>query len=107
MNQLEPPCAECGSYAKPFMVPAGWHHHSLRGERLSMWPALCPGCGNRKEDAEPTAPEWAKEMRDEELLERMRGYASGTLPRAIADEVIRRFRALADDRRNCVRDHGG
>ena len=40
-------CGTCGRKGSPFMVPAGWHHFSLRGERMSMWPHLCPECGNR------------------------------------------------------------
>ena len=36
------------------MVPQGWHHHSLLGERVDMWPERCPACGNFRERDAPS-----------------------------------------------------
>ncbi len=50
----KPICDLCGVEGQPFMVPRGWHHHSLRSEREEMWPTLCPRCGNLKPVEEKT-----------------------------------------------------
>ena len=38
--------------------------------------------------------EWAEKLSDKELLEWMRGNMSAAIPRAVADEVIRRFATM-------------
>ena len=43
--------------------------------------------------AELTPAEWAKTLSDKDLLERVQGYMAATLPKALFDELKRRYNA--------------